>query len=140
MLMSPAMSPEDEVRRLHVFFEEWMSGRLPAGDEAFAPFPTALAPEFTMVGPDGVSRDHAAITALVRSLHGGRGADFRIWIEAAQALLVRPGLAVVRYDECQSLTDSAGPRDTLRRCTAVLTPAEEGGWRWLAVQETWVSP
>jgi hypothetical protein len=135
----PALSPEDEIRRLHVFFEAWMSGRLPESESAFAPFPAALAADFTMVGPDGASRDRAAIIALVKGFHGARGAVFRIWIEDAHVLLAQPGMALVRYDECQHIADQAGARDTRRRCTAMLTDAD-GEWRWLAVQETWVAP
>jgi hypothetical protein len=132
------LSPEDEIRRLHGFFEAWMSGRLPAGDEAFAPFPAALSSDFTMVGPDGLSRDRTAILTVIKAMHGARGDTFRIWIEAAHVLLTKPGMALVRYDECQHITDAAGERDTRRRCTAMLTE-NSGDWRWLAVQETWVS-
>jgi hypothetical protein len=134
-------SPEDEIARLHVFFEAWMAGRLPRSAAAFAPFPAAIAPSFTMVGPDGAEHDRAAILAAVEGLHGARGPAFRIWIEAARVLHGQAGLAIVRYDECQHVRDADGACDTRRRCTVVLATAAAypDTWRWLAVQETWVA-
>jgi hypothetical protein len=132
------LSAEDEVRLLHVFFEDWMSGRLPRTQAGFAPFPAALAADFSMVSPDGAERGRGDILTLVESLHGARGASFRIWIEAVRVLHREGEATVVRYDECQHLVEAAGARDTRRRCTAVLAATKEG-WRWLAVHETWVA-
>jgi hypothetical protein len=133
----PVICAEDEVRRLHVFFEDWMSGRLPRTAAGFAPFPAALAADFTIIGPDGAERGRDEILTLVEGLHGARGAAFRIWIEAARILHHEGGTTVVRSDERQHVVEAGAGCDTRRRCTAVLIGTSDG-WRWLAVQETWV--
>lgn len=129
-----AAAAEAEIRALHVFFEEWLSGRCPATPEALAPVEAALAPEFSMVAPTGRRLDRGAVIDWLQGTHGQRGAGFRIWIEEVSEIARGPGFIAMAYDECQSLAEG----DTRRRATALLRPAG-GRLLWVLVHETWVA-
>lgn len=127
-----AAAAEADIRDLHVFFQQWLGGILPATPEAFAPLEAALAPEFSMVAPTGRRLDRAAVIGWLQGAHGQRGADFRIWIEEVSEIARGPGFIAMAYDECQSLAGG----DTRRRATALLRPAG-GRLVWVLVHETW---
>lgn len=121
-----------EIVDLHRLFESWL-GR---GEGDAARFEAAFAPGFTMVMPTGRRLDRTAILAFLREARGMRGAGFRIAIEEAEALHIAPPLLLMHYIERQWL---AGGVETARRATALFR-MENGTPRWLAVQETWVTP
>lgn len=126
---------QTEIVTLHHFFEAWLSGRLPATEAGFAPFLAAAAPTFAIVTPTGARHCGNAVHAWLRSAHGTRGPDFKIWI-ADVALVGSTGtVAIAHYIEHQR----AETVQTARRATAVL---EYGGPRliWHAVHETWIAP
>ncbi|HHC09231.1 MAG TPA: DUF4440 domain-containing protein [Actinobacteria bacterium] len=98
----------------------------------------ALAPEFRMIGPDGIVRDRAATIEAVAGLVGRRPVD----IEIHDPRLVAAGPPLVgTYEEWHR--EPGGPW-TGRVTTAVFDPCPVGpgtphGYRWLLVHETWLA-
>lgn len=124
-----------EIEGLHAFFEEWLAGRLPDTAAAFARVEAVLAPDFTLVGPDGQEADRATMAKALRELWNTRPA-VRIWIEDFRLLAAAPPLLVVRYEEWQE--GSAG--NSVRVSTAIfrIAPDAPNGVAWERVHETWM--
>lgn len=126
-----------EIEGLHAFFELWLAGRLPDTAEAFARVEAVLAPDFTLVGPDGQEADRATMAAVLRGMWNTRP-QVRIWIEDFRLLTAAPPLLAVRYEEWQE--GSAG--NSVRTSTALFRTAPEtpNGVAWVRVHETWIRP
>jgi hypothetical protein len=128
-----------EVIALHAAFEAWLGGSGPATDAAFARIEAALAPSFSMVGPDGAAHARGAVIAALRAAHGakGRRGPFRIGIAEVELLHLEPPLAVLRYVEDQRQGDAR----TSRRSMALFRASGRApaGVEWLTVHETWVA-
>lgn len=125
-----------ETESLHSFFETWLGGFGLTDEKAFARVEAALAPGFSLVGPDGLRASREAVLAALTAERGARGPDFRIRVEAPEPLAVEPPLVVLAYRERQGRAGA----ETLRQSMAVFR-ADEGapnGVRWLTLQETWV--
>ena len=124
-----------ETETLHAFFEAWLGSNPPAPG-AFARVEAALAPTFTLIGPEGSRDSRAAIIAALQADRGARGPDFRIRVEAPEPIALEPPVVVLAYRERQW---RAG-EETLRQSTAVFRADGEApnGVRWLTLQETWV--
>jgi hypothetical protein len=124
-----------ETETLHAFFESWL-GADPPTPESFARVEAALAPTFTLIGPDGRRESRDAVIAALQAEHGARGPDFRIRVEAPEPVALEPPVVVLAYRERQWL---AGV-ETLRQSTAVFRSDGEApnGLRWLTLQETWM--
>src|SRR5215211_7065646 len=72
-----------ETETLHAFFESWL-GADPPTPESFARVEAALAPTFTLIGPDGRRESRDAVIAALQAERGARGPDFRIRVEAPE--------------------------------------------------------
>lgn len=127
------MTTEDtvsaEVIRLHRFFDAWYEGKDGLRIEEFA---DAMDPLFTIVTPDGRVLGREAIIAAVQAAFGSGGVGISV---ENFAVVERDGYVVCRYDEVHE-TDGG---TTTRLSTAVMEPHGEapGGYRWVAVHETW---
>lgn len=118
-----------EIERLHQFFEDWFTGR--RGYDDFDEGVSALVPGFTIVTPDGQSRDRVAILQAVRAGYGERSPDFGI-STLARGCIRLGGVHVARYEE-----HHRGPGSSRRITTAVLTEVGTG-YVWHGVHETWI--
>ena len=128
---------EREVVELHVFLEQWFTGRLPDTDEAFARFESALAPRFTLVDPAGELLDRATVVGAVRGGHGrSAGEEFTIRIEKATVRHRSTAACLVTYEEWHdTATTSRG------RLSSVLFVHRSGApndLEWLHLHETWL--
>lgn len=132
-----AQAARREVIELHAHFEAWLGGTCPATEAAFARTEASLSPTFTMVGPDGIAQDRAAVIAALRAAHGakGRRGPFRIAIADMACLHLEPPLVALRYVEDQR----EGGARTVRRSTALFRASDRSptGAAWLALHETW---
>ncbi len=128
--VSSACDCQDEVARLHRFFQGWFRGILKPGD--FGLCEAALAPGFTIITPGGelISRDE--ILEGVRRHRGGEPNEFRIETVARHCQRIED-IHVVVYEERQT-----GARSTIRLSTAVLTESADA-FKWHSVHETWVT-
>jgi hypothetical protein len=124
-----------EVEDLHAFFAAWLGGTPPEPD-AFARVETALAPSFSLIGPDGRRASRDAVLAGLRAERGARGPGFTIRVEAPEPLVLEAPLVILAYRERQR-RDGA---ETLRQSLAVFRADDDTphGVQWLALQETWV--
>jgi len=125
-----------EIKELHCFFEEWLSGQLPATTAAFARFTQVMAAEFTIVGPDGRETELIVLAPGLQAAWGTRP-GLRIWIEGVRLLWRQPPLVVASYEEWQSV----GPDKTGRISTVIFREAPDtpNSLTWLRVHETWRS-
>ncbi len=130
-----------EIAELHVFFEEWLSGRAaPRAPDAFERLEAALAPDFELLSPDGGRRGRAELVEWLRASHGARRApDFAIRVSAVGARHLGASLWLATYVE-HHVADGAR---TARRSSAVieLPAALEGAPArplWRHVHETWI--
>jgi len=125
-------TPIDEVRRLHVFIETWLSGG-DADDEGWHDFEAALGEGFTIVSPAGEAVGRSELLAGFRA---ARGAMPGVTIEIRNAFILREadGLAVVRYEEWQLHPTM----NNQRKSTATFVAAAEAplGWSWFTLHET----
>lgn len=122
-----------EVESLHdVFVPLFTGGATDDLDTIMARF----HPAFVRVGPDGAAQDVARLREMLAALVGMVPDSFRITVEIEGAVAAGPGAAVVRYIERQS---GRGDEPTVRRSLAVFVEAE-GAPKWLALQETWLTP
>ena len=126
-----------EVIDLHIFFEAWLGGALPADDDAFARFTAATDPGFTLIGPDGAMMEGGAIADWIRDAHGTRP-GFRLWTTDHRLHYAGAGCALVTYLEWQTRAEVT----TCRISTALFVAAATAplGWRWRHVHETWLTP
>jgi hypothetical protein len=128
--MTVASEAIAEVTRLHDFFEAWYDGET---GRSIGEFRDALDDRFTIVVPGGtvVPRDE-----IIEAVAGGRG-KHGIAIVVENFDVVDLGTIVLcRYDEVQTQSGE----ETRRLSTAVMAPDTDtpGGFRWIAVHETWV--
>ncbi len=128
--MDDAQRVGNEVRRLHRFFAGWFAG---GGGLAIEAFSDSLDEQFSIVGPNGSVLGKAEIVHVVEERFGVD--EMYIGIENVD-VLSSGGVAVCRYEEVQRTDDS----ETRRLSTAVMVDAQDapGGFRWLAVHETWI--
>ncbi|MFV1961638.1 MAG: DUF4440 domain-containing protein [Acidimicrobiia bacterium] len=118
-----------EIERLHQFFSDWFVGRVDTN--TFGYCESALAPDFTMVMPDGCISDRHSIVEAIRGQYGARDDSFSI--QVAPVACQRIGdVHVTRYEEHHH-----GPDPSRRISTAVLTQTVDG-YEWRTVHETWL--
>jgi hypothetical protein len=96
----------------------------------------ALASDFSMTTPAGRRIAEPLVTEWLRGARGSRTADFRIWIEQVRLVVEQGDIAVLVYDECQTVDG----QDTRRHATAVFRRAHAAplGVQWVRVHETWM--
>lgn len=132
--MDIAHAARTEVIERHAFFVDWFTGR---ADEAAMDASARVFPaEMRMIGPDGSISEGVAVAAMIRGARGGRPADFAIRVEVHEARALAPDLALVLYDEHQSVGGTA----SARRSSALFRAAPDApnGVAWLLVHETWI--
>ncbi|MDP9138423.1 MAG: DUF4440 domain-containing protein [Pseudomonadota bacterium] len=124
-----------EAVALHAFFVQWF--RDAAGTVDFSFCERSLAPDFTMVTPDGRVHDRAAVLERIRQAHGTAPADFAIIIRDPRPLWQGRDAVLLGYVE-QQVRDG---RQTRRRSSGLFTrrPASLHGVVWRHLQETWMA-
>lgn len=122
---------EREIVELHEFFEGWFLGTRDDLDRV----EVALAPQFTMAGPDGTV---AARSETIAAIEAGfaHTESLRIRIEAPELIVETDELVVAEYVEVHELAD----RTNRRRTTVVFRrdATAPNGLQWLRAQETWI--
>lgn len=121
-----------EVRRQHVFIENWLAG---SGSPDWDLFATALDDDFEMIVPEGTTIPKHDLLEGFRSARGTRP-GMRIEIRNARVLEQHSDRAVVRYEEWQ--LDPTGANQ--RVSTACLQASKQAplGWVWTTLHETWL--
>lgn len=130
---------EQEVHRLHRFFEQWFVGALEEDDGVFAEVADALAPDFVLISPSGEAIQREDLLPRLRSMHAVRRNspdEFRIWIESFETRFQSGPLHGVTYEECQR----SGDEVTRRVSTGVFRERSDTpfGVEWVHVHETWL--
>jgi hypothetical protein len=125
-----------EVIELHLFFEGWLGGSLPATEEVFARFVDATAPDFILIGPEGTIATAEQTAAWIRAAHGTRQ-GFRLWTDEHLLRAAGDDWALMTYREWQTREGAT----TVRLSTALfcVDPAAPRGLRWQHVHETWLA-
>jgi len=137
LYLTPPSDPEpairQEIERLHDFFVDWISGKLPNTDSAFAACADALAPGFAMVTPDGSQLERAELIAGLRGSHA-MNPDFEIDVSEVAIRAHHGPLFSVSYVETQRGAKKSAANNT--RLSLATLERTESGWRWHFVQET----
>lgn len=123
----------EEITELHEFFEALFSGRETSLERA----ESALAADFTIVGPDGHESSRAQ---TIEMLEAGRDqrTDLDMSTSDHRLLVDTDDVIVAGYIEHHHAPDG----DTHRQSTVVFVPDTDApnGVRWLRVHETWINP
>ncbi|MEO3885286.1 nuclear transport factor 2 family protein [Nonomuraea sp. B5E05] len=128
---------EHEVIRLHQVIEGWLTGAADRAD--FGPFAGALAPDFTLVGPDGVAMAQKEVLAWVEGSHGS-APDLRITIRDVRVVADSGDLVVATYEEWHGTAPGApAPPPDARGRRATVVFRRGAGLDWLHLHETWVA-
>ncbi|TDC85578.1 DUF4440 domain-containing protein [Nonomuraea deserti] len=128
---------EREVIRLHRVIEAWLTGTADRAD--FVSFTGALAPDFTLAGPDGVAMTREKVRAWVEGSHGS-APDLRITIRDVRVVADSGDLVVATYEEWHGTAaggHAPSPAARGRRATVVFRRGP--GLRWLHLHETWLA-
>lgn len=122
---------EAEVRELHAFFGRWFRGE--ADEAELARVEDALAEDFELISPRGVTADRASILASIRGAYGGRDGSFAIGIESFAVRSTHGAACLVTYEEHQP--------GTVRIASAWFRESGRGpqGVVWVHLHETWVT-
>jgi len=127
-----------EIVELHQFFQDWMTGRLPTTDQAFARFSDVLDVEFQIITPSArvIGRDE--LLTSFRGAHGARGGDpdFQIRIEDHRDRPLGSRLHLATYEEWQGTGN--GMRGRLSTALFGRREGTPNGLIWLHVHETWL--
>lgn len=125
---------EQEIRELHDVFEQYFLGVVP---NDLGRVEAALAPEFSMSGPNG---DESSRESVIASLQNGYAHtdSLTIAIEEPQLLLNEPAMVIASYIEVHQLPSATNRR----RSTVVFRPDAScpNGLAWLRVHECWIPP
>lgn len=128
---------QHEVVELHAFFVDWFNATLPQTEQAFSRFASVMAPEFTMISPNGVVTERQELLGELWAGHGGQageGVDFQIEIRNFRRRSSGPGYLVATYEEWQM---AAGT--TVARLSSPIfrqRPETANGVEWLHLHET----
>lgn len=128
-------SARTEVDLRHEFFVAWFSGQ--AEPSAMEHSATAFAPDFQMIPPSGSLLQRAEVLTMLNDARSSRGPDFTITVTHIAARLVGPDLALLVYDEEQTMAGKV----TRRRSSALFGPDAQApqGVVWHHLQETWIT-
>jgi hypothetical protein len=124
-----------EVKELHQFFEDWLTGRRPETESAFERVERALGPSFRLIDPSGRERRRGDIQEGLRTGYGSEP-DLTIQVRDVQVMEEGENLLLATYEEWQETGDS-----TDGRLSTVLfrrDGAATNGLRWAHVHETWI--
>ena len=126
---------ENEIIELHQFFQNWYNNQLSPTDENFARCANALAPDFSIVFPDGNMVFCQALLGKLKKAHNSH-TDMRIWIVNVQVLYQIGDLILATYEEWQDIESKVTARlSSVLFRKAQFTP---NGLLWLHVHETWI--
>lgn len=124
-----------EIETLHAFFIDWYGATVDR--DAFGRLADALAPEFTMITPEGSRQDRETVLEWVRGAYGrDASGTFDIEIRNVDQIASLDDHALVRYEEWQRDQET----ETGRVSTVLLreaSPAPEG-LHWVDLHETLV--
>ena len=134
---------QKEIVELHGFFQDWFNATIEPTDESFARFADVMAPGFSIIGPNGRTRELATLVEGLRGAHGSwrePGSDApgsgSIRIENIRLQLIISSAALVTYEEWHDV------RGEVRgRASTVLFELQHGlpnGVAWHHVHETWL--
>lgn len=128
---------EQEIIRLHDFFQEWLEGSVAATEAEFARFLLATSASFTLISPDGQAAGRETTSAWIYAAHATRP-GFRLWTDEHCLRASGEDWALATYREWQT---HAGVT-TVRLSSALLVADSHAplGLSWLHVQETWINP
>jgi hypothetical protein len=123
---------EREVRELHVFFEDWFTGRRTDG---IGRAEAALGPEFRMVTPDGVVRPREEVLAGIEAGGDAHDEAFGIDVRSVRVCDRTDDRCLVAYEEHQF-----GAEPSARTSTALFAPDDDApeGVEWRHLHETWL--
>ena len=121
-----------EVVELHKFFVDWYRGDAASMDRV----ERALAPDFTMVTPDGELLARPSVIAGITE--GRKGSSPGIEVHEIEVRSTDVDHALATYQEWHHHPDGT----TVRLSTALFTrdTSAPNGWAWRHVHETWVTP
>lgn len=131
-----------EIRRLHVFFVDWLGGALPNTSRAFDRCAGALAEGFVIIDPRGQATARATLLEQLKGAHGVHGdADppFAIRIENPRLVHRWADHALFSYEEWQD--GARGAQGTTGRLSTAFFARERSapaGVLWLHLHETWI--
>ena len=124
------MNWQAEIEELHELFEAYFLGTENSLDRVEA----ALAPDFTVVGPHGVTSSRADTMQALRAGHGHTD-SLEITVTELSLLVETADTLVAQYVENHALAD----RTNHRVSTVVFTNDDNApnGLLWRRVHETW---
>jgi hypothetical protein len=128
-----------EVLAIHVFLEQWLSGRVANEDDVFAQgFARRFDPGFVLLTPDGEVLPLALLTKAIRAWHGS-SPSLRLQIREVLLRRELDSLFVVTFEEWQRNAQHAAPNNG-RLVTALLQTdrVAPGGFAWLHMHECWL--
>jgi hypothetical protein len=119
-----------EVRAMHETFVELFTSR----SRDYARCAAALAPDFWMIGPDGLCLKRSRVLKGIAA--AAAPPDFRISIEGIKVVAEFPDSVLLHYIEEQY----RNPKTTRRLSTALFTADAEApqGVVWRYLHETWM--
>lgn len=130
-----------EIKRLHVFLQDWITGSAPQTDAEFASrFSDHLAENFQLVQPGGEVSDRNATLDAIWGLHG-KNPPFRIQIRNPRPVLTgAKGVISVLYEEWQREALNALRANNGRVSTAIFDITDRPGQplKWAFIHETWL--
>lgn len=136
-----ALGPvESEIKRLHRFLEDWLSGSAPQTDAAFAEGLTdSLHPAFVNIQPAGIPLGRDLLLDQIRDGHGA-SPDFRIRIDNVEVrqTLDQGGTILATYEEYQKGARNSARSNNARLSSALFQREASGRLVWLHVHETWL--
>jgi hypothetical protein len=123
---------QTEVEELHDVFEAYFLGTLNSLDRV----DVALAPDFTIVSPDGAESSRSDTMQALRAGHG-HTTSLAITVTEPVLLLEESDTVIGRYVENHALKDR-----TNHRISTVVFSRDDGapnGLLWRRVHETWMA-
>lgn len=124
-----------EIEDLHVFFEDWFSGRS-SSDEFAARFDHRFDEQTLLIQPGGAALPLDQFKEGLRAAHGSNP-DFRIQIRNVTLRREFGELALVTYEEWQRNALASRPPDNAR-VSSVLFDTSGETLTWLHIHETWL--
>ena len=123
---------EKEIHELHSFFEAWYQGRIENTDHEFSRLEGVLAPEFTLITPDGHVVERDQLVAMMRSEYGTKP-DIKMWVENCRLRFADDNIFVVIYEEHGVLKE----RKKASLITAILrkNPSRKNKLDWIHIHE-----
>lgn len=122
----------DEVRELHGYLGDWLTGKAANAGRGPARLENALADDFIVIHPDGVREGKAAVLQTFAKAYGRKPAGYAVDIADISARLLGAGLGLVTYRESHR-----GEPGRARRSSALLRQRPGStAIEWLFLQET----